>query len=194
MDIGTIVSSTSHIEYFCQVYHPGDTPEPPAPADYGLGTFVGLEQAGGGLLVGVIANTALQNPEFGNLGPRISPQEELPVFAPDYMIEKATLVAVVILGSLDSEGVAMQSVPAIAPQIDTVVRTLEEEEIVRFHRSETSLRVAYLPMLASLPNLLMPHLTLSVLEQLQTLFPDEAQRLSLLSGNLAWKSRVEPVS
>lgn len=46
--------------------------------DYSFGSFVSiqldqLEQR----LIGVIYNTLLMNPDFGNLGPRLSPRQDL---------------------------------------------------------------------------------------------------------------------
>ena len=37
----------------------------------------------------MIYNTILMNPEFGSLGPRLSPKSELEIFSPDYLNEKA---------------------------------------------------------------------------------------------------------
>ena len=193
MFIGKIVSGTSHVDYVCQVYGPGETPAPPHPEDYGFGTFVGIEQAEGGELVGVIYNTTLMNPEFGNLGPRLSPQEELAVFSPDYLAEKVTLVAVVILGMLGEAGAARQGVPVVAASLDARVRRLGREEIIAFHRWGRGLRLGYLPRLAAMNHPLAPHLMLSLINTLGELFPGEAQRLAILAGNFSWKSRVEPV-
>ena len=79
MFIGKIASSSSHVDYVCQVYGQGEADTVPLPEDYGFGVFVGIEGTNGGYLVGVIHNTTLINPEFGNLGPRLSPQEDLSV-------------------------------------------------------------------------------------------------------------------
>ena len=200
MFIGKITSSSSHVDYICQVYGPGETDVVPQPEDYGFGTFVGVEQANGGYLVGVINNTTLLNPEFGNLGPRLSPREELAVFSPDYLSEKVTLVAVTILGMVDGSGNAQQGVPVVAATVDARVRRLTREEIVDFHTQAandrsggTSLRLAYLPMLSMMPPPLAPHLLLRILTFLRELFPEEARRLEILGNNLSWKSRVEPV-
>jgi hypothetical protein len=100
--------------------------------------------------VGAIWNTSLLNPEFGNLGPRLSPSSDLAVFSPDYLSEKVTLVAVVMRGSLEPGGAARQGVPALAASIDAQVRLLERDEIVAFHQAEGRLQLGYLPMLASL--------------------------------------------
>ena len=112
MYIGKIASSSSHIAYVCQVYNKGETDAVPLPQDYGFGTFVGVERSDGSYLVGVIYDTTLQNPEFGNLGPRLSPRDDLSVFAPDYLEEKVTLVAIIILGAATADGVMLQGVPS----------------------------------------------------------------------------------
>lgn len=194
MIIGKIVSSSSHVDYVCQVYGPGEAERVPTPQDYGFGTWVAVELAAGGYLVGVIRNTTLLNPEFGNLGPRLSPQEDLAVFSPDYLAEKVTLVAVVILGAVGAGGKVEQGVPTVAAQIDARVRTLSQEEISAFHRGENGLRLAYVPLLATLSDPLAPHLLLRLIAGLGQLFPQEAQRLAVLGQNLAWKARVEPLS
>jgi hypothetical protein len=193
MFIGRIVSSISHVDYVCQIYGPGETERPPEPADYGFGAFVAIQRPEGGLLVGVIYNTTLMNPEYGNLGPRLSPQEDLAVFSPDYLAEKAVVTAIYILGAMETNGAVRQGVPVVAAGIDSQVRRLTREEIVVFHSSASGLKLAYLPMLTAMNNPLAPHLMLQIIEQLERLFPHEAQRLAILGSNLAWKSRVQPI-
>ncbi len=193
MYIGKIVSFSSHVDYVCQVYGQGEVEQVPSPQDYGFGTFVGLERAEGDYLVGAICNTTLMNPEFGNLGPRLSPREELAIFSPDYLAEKVTLVSVVVLGSVERGGVPRQGVPLVAASLDARVRKLNRAEIVAFHQQGAGLRVAYLPMLAARRDPLAPYLMAEIIATLGELFPHEAQRLAILAGNLAWKSHVEPV-
>ncbi len=200
MYLGKIVNSSSHIEYLCQVHNPGEIERAPAPEDYGFGTFVGVERGDGGLLVGVIYNTTLLNPEFGTLGPRLSPEEDLAVFTPDYLNEKVTLVAVFILGEVGPDARPRQGVPQMAAAIDARVRRLSDEEITSFHRPAGGqpsvsgrLALAYLPTLATMNSPLAAPLALAILGRLRELFPREAQHLAVLESNLAWKSRVEPV-
>ncbi len=193
MLIGKIVSSNSHVEYLCQVYAAGETEPIPQPADYGFGTFVAIEESDGAELVGVIYDTTLVNPEFGSLGPRLSPQEDLRVFTPDYIVERVTLVGVVALGAMGPNGTVHQGVPAVATTIDAHVRRLAADEIRTFHRVDGGLQLAYLPMLAEMRSPLTPYLMLDVIARVMHLFPEEAPRLALLSDNLAWKARVEPV-
>ena len=193
MLVGKIVSSNSHVEYLCQVYGAGEVDPAPEPADYGFGTFVALEQADGGHLVGVIYDTTLVNPEFGSMGPRLSPQEDLHVFSPDYLSERVTLVGIVALGAMDGDGATRQGVPSVATSIDAPVRRLAPDEIRAFHHCEGGLRLAYLPMLAGMRSPLAPYLMLDVIATLSRLFPEEASRLALLGDHLAWRARVEPV-
>jgi len=193
--IGKITSSNSHITYVCQIYGEREVPAPPHAEEYGFGTFVGIAHRGGGYLVGVISNTTLLNPEFGNLGPRLSPEADLAIFAPDYLSEKLTLVSITILGAVDSTGRVAQGVPTVAAEIDAPVRRLTQEEIIAFHQVGGSLQVAYLPMLLSnaLRDPLMPALALDLIGQLERLFPEEGPRLALLKGNVAWRARIEPL-
>ena len=193
MQIGKIVSSNSHVDYACQVHGESEAVPVPRAQDYGFGTFVGIEQEDGGYLVGIIYDTRLLNPEFGNLGPRLSPREELAVFSPDYLAEKITLVALMILGSVDAAGNVQQGVPLVAPRLDARVRTLTQKEIADFHRSSTGLCLGYLPMLYAMNNPLASHLVIHLIAVLGQLFPHEAARLAVLRNNVAWKSSVEPV-
>lgn len=193
MRIGKIVSSSSHIDYVCQVYGPGEVPAVPAPEDYGFGVFVGIEREGGGQLVGVIYDTTLLNPEFGNLGPRLSSEDELAIFSPDYVAEKVTVVGIVVVGSQGSDGRVEQGVPVVAARVDDSVRVLGQDETIAFHRPQLTLRLAYLPMLISRLNPLAQQLALGILQRLSALIPEEAQRLKVLEANLAWRTRVEPV-
>ena len=137
--IGKIVKSNTHIDYVCQVYNPGEMEPCPKPADYSFGTFVAIHlgdgaQRSNGQLVGVIYNTLLMNPDFGNLGPRLSPRQELEVFSPDYLAETATLVGIIALGWIDGEGASHQGVPALAATVNNRVTILDDDALHAFHR------------------------------------------------------------
>ncbi len=194
MEIGKIVSSNSHIEYVCQVHNRDETDETPRPRDYALGTFVGISCADGDCLTGIVCNTMLMNPEFGNLGPRLSSREELSVFSPDYLEEYATLLTVVTVGTLAADGQsATQGVPDVAPEIDAPVRRLTQDEVLAFHASEQGVRMAYVPLLAAMGDPITTRLLGQIVDRMTALFPGDAERLEVLSDNLAWKERVEPL-
>jgi hypothetical protein len=194
--IGKIVKSNSHIDYVCQVYGPAERTQVPAPCDCSFGRFVriaGDGSAGGVDLVGIIYNTILMNPDFGTLGPRLSSRSELEIFSPDYLNEQITLVGILVLGSLPTDGrwPAVQGIPPLAARPDAFVTTLDDDELRRFHSAGDGPQLAYLPHLLSQNSPLIPHLTLAVLDQVSHLFPDQAQELAVLRDNLAWRTQVE---
>ncbi|MEZ4674193.1 MAG: hypothetical protein R2932_08130 [Caldilineaceae bacterium] len=195
--IGKIVKSNTHIDYICQIFNPGETDLMAEPTDYTFGTFVGieLENANGGTdrLIGVIYNTLLLNPDFGNLGPRLSPRSELEVFSPDYLAETATLVGVIALGWRDTSGRYHQGVPALAATVNTFVHRLDEPELQRFHCDEDEKPcLRYAPILLAQRDPLVPQLLITIIDRLNALFPNSGRQLSVMRNNLAWKSIVQP--
>ena len=195
MIIGKIVKSNSHIDYVCQVYGPNEKAHPPAPSDFRFGTFVriSLGQPSDGHLVGVIYNTILMNPEFGNLGPRLSPMDDLEIFSPDYLVEKAVLLGILAIGWVDGEGGGQQGVPPLAGAIDAMVEPMTDEEVAAFHRDRELFCMRYAPLLMSQDNPLATGLLLEIIRRLRSRFPEEHERLSVLRANLAWRSYVEPM-
>jgi hypothetical protein len=201
--IGKIVKSNTHVDYVCQVYSANEVATCPQPSDYCFGGFVAiqLDSAGGspaasaaGQLIGVIYNTLLMNPDFGNLGPRLSPRDELEVFTPDYLAETATLVGILALGWVDANGRYHQGVPSLAATVNNGVYSLAEGELRRFHQDGSGkLSLRYVPLLLSQNNALAMPLLLNVVDRLSELFPDQQGQLRLMRNNLAWKSVVRPV-
>lgn len=195
--IGKIVKSNTHIDYVCQVYGPGEIVEQPQPNDYAFGEFVAIQLADNGdgspgQLIGVIYNTLLLNPEFGNLGPRLSPRSEQEIFTPDYLVETATLVGIIALGWQDGAGYH-QGVPGLAAEVDAPVHQLDADELRRFHQDDHErLRLRYAPVLLGLNNPLVPQLLMNIIDRLMALFPQQQGRLTVMRNNLAWKSIVQP--
>ncbi|HMN30749.1 MAG TPA: hypothetical protein PKE45_21530 [Caldilineaceae bacterium] len=203
--IGKIVKSNTHIDYICQIYNPGETDLPPQPIDYTFGTFVGIEldkvSTNGSpapavavdKLIGVIYNTLLLNPDFGNLGPRLSPRQELEIFSPDYFSETATLVGIITLGWRDSDGFYHQGVPALAATVNNFVHRLDDQDLLAFHSDAAhGPRLRYAPILLGQNNPLVPPLLIAVIDQLNDLFPAHRRQLAVMRNNLAWKSIVQP--
>ena len=196
MVIGKLIKSNSHTDYVCQVYSTAEIETPPVPADYAFGTFVHipLDDVSGDL-VGLIYDTVLLNPDFGNLGPRLSPVPDLAVFSPDYLAEKVTLVGITALGTLAPDGTATHGVPPLAVQIDALVERMDDEAVHQFHQvpGGDGIRLGYVPLLLALGSPLARHLVLHVIERLITLFPDQMARLSVLRGELAWQATIGPL-
>ena len=195
MTIGKLVKSNVHTDYVCQIYGRGEVEEPPAPEDYGFGTFVRIPFGEGrGDLVGVIYDTVLHNPDFGTLGPRLSPASDLEVFSPDYLTEKVTLVGITAVGTLAADGKASQGVPPLSAQIDTLVEGMTDEAVRTFHKTDGGrVRLGYAPLLLGQGSPLARHLLLRIVEQLSELFPDEADRLAVLRHEWTWQTCIEPM-
>ncbi len=199
--IGKIVKSNTHIDYICQIYNPGETDLMPKPTDYTFGTFVSIEleplasghEGEAGRLIGVIYNTLLLNPDFGNLGPRLSSRQELEIFTPDYLSETATLVGIIALGWYDGDKRYRQGVPALSATVNTFVRRLDESELLAFHCDEQKRPcLRYASLLLGQKDPLALQLLINIVDRLTELFPDQCGQLTVMRNNLAWKSIVQP--
>ncbi len=192
--IGKIVKSNSHTDYICQVYGPGEIDNPPAPADYGFGTFVFIPLPEAAGIVGVIYDTKLFNPDFGNLGPRLSPEPDLEIFSPDYLAEKMTLVGIKTVGKLNRDGTAEQGIPPLSVPSDSEVRKMDPEEVKSFHlTSQEILQIEYAPFLLDQANPLARHLLLHIIDHLIPIFPEHEKKLSVLYQEWSWQARIKPV-
>lgn len=230
MFIGKIVKSDSHINYVCQIYGPREVEVEPGPADYAFGRFVriairssqpddsentldymlGINQGPVTYAVGVIYDTILLNPAFGSLGPRLSNETQVELFSPDYIAEKAVLIYIMVLGSMEvertSEGEmqvlsAMHGVPLLSLELGSEIETMADDEVRTFHffsdpdGSNTSpapyLHMGYIPHIISQRNSLLPMVTLRIIDQLERLFPQNLSLLSIVKRNFAWRLKVE---
>ena len=198
MPIGKLVKSNSHTDYVCQIYGSAEVEAPPSSGDHAFGTFVRIPlEESDGHLVGIIYDTVLINPDFGNLGPRLSPAPDLAVFSPDYLAEKATLVGITAVGAVSPDGVATHGVPVLAAQIDTLVERMDDGAVCHFHgltsRHPGSVQLGYAPLLLALGSPLARQLLICVVDRLAILFPEQAARLAVLRGEMAWQATMRPV-
>ncbi len=193
--IGKLVRSGAHTDYVCQIHGLGEVAVPPSPADYAFGSFVRIPvDAEHTDLVGIIYDTVLLNPEFGNLGPRLSPPSDLAVFSPDYLAEKVTLVGITVVGMLAPDGVPGHGVPPIAAQIDTPVTRMDDGAVRAFHRSPSGgVQVGYVPLLLALGSPLARYLLLRVIGNLEILFHARISALGVLRNELAWQAAIGPL-
>ncbi len=221
MQLGTIVSSLSHIDYLGQVFGPHDIECVPRPADYAFGRFVrvvtrtpaqvGREasaqnstaNASQVFAVGLIYNTQLTPSGFDPGSPRLTSERHTTLFSPDASYERAVLIAVILLGTLAKEPQAtrpmvLHGVPPLALDAGSVIETMTDEEVRAFHcfsrperATEPALHLGYLPHLLAHRHRLVPQLILRVLEQLERLLPGQALQLAHLKQNFAWQLKVE---
>lgn len=226
VNVGKIVRSESHVRYTCQVYGPGETAAPPSHSDYAFGAFVrvplragpaqpdtltpapgdalpesGAAPSGAGWAVGLIYDTILLNPAFGALGPRLSNDEQVELFSPDYVAERAVLVSILLLGAASpvrgGRPRMAHGVPALAPDLGAVVSTLDDDEVRAFHffaddaQGKPYLHMGYLPHAVAQDNPLLPMAILRVIERLDRLFPEQQALLSIVKRNFAWRLKVQ---
>jgi hypothetical protein len=134
----------------------------------------------------------LLNPEYGNLGPRLSSREDLAVFSPDYLNERGVLVEILVLG-WEELGQAHHAVPALAAQVGATVEKMTVADVHNFHRDEHGrFLIGYLPQLMLRNDPMIPSLLLVILERLEPAFPQQRRVIGVLKNNLAWKARVVP--
>ena len=158
--------------------------------------------------VGVIYDTQLLNPAFGSLGPRLSTETQVELFSPDYLVEKAVLVHLIMLGMVEqrtsSSGLleihVFHGIPSFPLELNSSVETMTDEEVHGFHlfhdqgyvqNQPEYLHMGYLPHMIAQRNSLIPLVILRIIDQLEQLFPHHLSLLSILKRNFAWRLKVE---
>lgn len=186
--IAKIVASRSHVDYVGRVIDRLDAETAPAVDDYGFAQFVSLPCGDGGEVVGIVYDTQLVNPEYGSLGPRLSPPSELAVLSPDYLNEQGVLVGLLLLGWRDSAG-THHTVPRRVVPVGQEVFKMPDEEVLKFHRdAEGRLRLHYFSQVVSRAGAAALPLLEAVLEQLERdASAEERQRFCVLRRSLAWQ-------
>lgn len=193
--LGKIVKADSHIHYVCQIFGPREVKpgQVPLPEHYALGNFVRIHLAEGqGQLIGLIYDTVLLNPDFGNLGPRLSPEAESQIFTPDYLNERAVLVRIVAIGTVQPDDTVRQGVPRLAASGASEVEELSTNQIRFFHKqTDDSLNLTYLPLLMTQDNPLITGMVQIVLDRLIDVLPGAVQvELEVLRDDLLWRSQI----
>lgn len=189
--LGKIVKSNGHTDYVCQVYAKHETERPPAPIDYGFGTFVKIEldDASTSYLVGLIYDTVLLNPDFGRLGPRLSTTAELGLFSPDYLDERAVLIGITTIGIVQA-GQVQQGIPMLAATSDSLVHSMSVEEVRGFHMVDGNVGLRYIPLLVQRPDPLTRQLALTVTQTLTSVLPDATSLLGVMADDLRWQLQI----
>ncbi len=149
--------------------------------------------------IGLIYDTLLLNPAFGALGPRLSNDEQVALFSPDYLTERATLVSILLLGTITltpTGYIVSHGTPPLAPDLGAVATTLTTDEIRAFHFFANpdvpgpTLHMGYLPHAIAQGHPLLPLAILRTVEQLEALFPEKTALLSIVKRNFAWRLKV----
>jgi hypothetical protein len=193
MLLGKIIQSHDHMDYLCQIYRTEEIEQAPSAQDYAFGQFVAIDLPGGDRMIGIIYNTQLFNPDFGRMGPRLSPESALEIFSPDYLEERALLIAIAALGIMKPDGTSRQGAPALTPEPDALVHRLSDEGVRSFHLLNNRLQLSYAPLLLGRRINIITELILIIIRQLNELFPDQQKLLRLLHDDFLWQARVAPV-
>ena len=155
--------------------------------------------------VGLIYDTILANPAFGTLGPRLSNDDQVQLFSPDYLSERAVLVSILLLGTMTAPATGSvprvaHGVPPIAPELGAEVATLSDDTVRAFHSfadggapggARPYLHMGYLPHAIAQGDPLLPMALLHTIERLERLLPENAALLSIVKRNFAWRLKVE---
>jgi len=194
MIIGKIVKSNSHVDYAGQVYNDGEIAVTPEPDDYMFGQFVRTSHHGMDT-VGVIYNSLLINPDFGNYGPRLStPPETNAIFSPDYLNEQGVLIGILLLG-WSKDGQNHQRIPRAVLSAGAVIEKMADEEVHAFHRdSEGKLQMHYVPHVITHAGQLAKQLLLTIIDELIAIIPvEDHPRLRVLERTLVWQQTIDQI-
>lgn len=195
MRIARIISSSSHVDYAARVLDSLETAEPPAPTDYHFGQFV-KTATGSSEVIGVIYNSQLINPEYGNYGPRLStPPEHNAVFSPDYLNEQGVLIGILLLGwsSAQADGRRrVQGVPREVLPINADVETMTADEVRAFHHNAAgALELHYYSHVTTHAGPFAFQLLTAIVEQLEALTTErDRSRLAVLRRSLQWQQTM----
>ena len=154
--------------------------------------------------IGLIYDTILSNPAFGTLGPRLSNDDQVALFSPDYLSERAVLVSILLLGTMtapaDGAPRVSHGVPPIAPELSAEVATIPDNAVRAFHSFADGgapggvrpyLHMGYLPHAIAQGEPLLPMALLHTIERLERLLPENVALLSIVKRNFAWRLKVE---
>jgi hypothetical protein len=190
MKIAKIIGSNSHIEYIARILDSLDVSSPPASSDYTLGKFIRIE-VNSYSVIGVIANSQLINPEYGNIGPRLSSQKENNLFSPDYLHDQGIMISIILLGYIQNNIAIHQSPIEILP-VQSEVFLLSQDKIELFHRDKLgNLRIGYYSQLAKTAGAMSKALLLSIINQLEAFVSSkEMRKIALLKQNLNWQETL----
>lgn len=191
--VAKIVKSNSHVDYIGRVIDRLDVDEPPGPDDYGFAQFVSVPLDNELEVIGVVYNSLLANPEYGNYGPRLSPPVDLAVLSPDYLNEQGLLIGILLLGWRDpAESAFHHTVPRRVIPVNQEVYRLPEEEIQDFHKdAQGRIQLHYYSQVVAHAGSFSMPLIEAIIEQLEPhAAPEERQRLCVLKQTLVWQRTV----
>ena len=191
--VAKIVKSNSHVDYIGRVIDRLDAIDPPGPDDYGFAQFVSIPLGESVDVIGVVYNSLLANPEYGNYGPRLSPAADLSVLSPDYLNEQGLLIGILLLGWRDTAKAEFHhAVPRRVIPVNQEVYSLLGEDVYNFHKdAHGRVQLHYYSQVVAHAGSFSVPLIEAIIEQLEPVCaPEEQQRLCVLKQTLVWQRTV----
>lgn len=192
--IAKIVQSNSHVDYVGRVIDRLDAREPPTASDYEFAQFVLMPVVADATdIIGVIYNTRLVNPEYGNFGPRLSSQADLKVLSPDYLNEQGVLIGILLLGWRergDARNMAIHhTLPRRVIPVGQDVYPLDQESVQAFHQSAAGqVQLHYYSQIIAHAGPFAIPLIEAIIDQLENMCAAaDKQRLCVLKKSLVWQ-------
>ena len=192
INIGKIIKSDSHVNYKCRVYGNLESNENVKDNDYHFGQFVKMKLNKDKTIIGIIYNSQLYNPDYGNFGPRLSnPSTDNMVFMPDFIEETAVILDILLLGWIENNQTRHGIPPWVIP-LNTEVTTQTFNEFKDFHSNENDkpLLAYYNLILNNTGNIAHQLLTTIVNNIMLDADKDTKEKLELLNQHILWQQTV----
>lgn len=191
LKLAKIVKSNSHVDYVGRIIDALDADQPPSPTDYGFAQFVQVPLSDGPEMIGVVYNSLLANPDYGNFGPRLSTATDLSVLTPDYLNEQGLLIGILLVGWRE-RGANQQGVPRRVIPVNQEVYRLDEAGVHSFHKDASGrMQLHYYSQVVAHAGPFSGPLIEAIIEQLEpACAPEERQRLCVLKQTLVWQRTV----
>lgn len=189
MKIAKIIGSNSHIDYIGRIIDALDVDDPPSTEDYGFAQFVALPVSEREEIVGIIYNSQLINPDYGQFGPRLSPPADLSLLSPDYLNERGVLIGILIVGWRRSGESSQAGVPRRVIPVGQDVHRMTDDKVQRFHKdAQDHLHLHYYSQVIAHAGAFAVPLIEAVIAQLEpSCTQEERQRLCVLKKSLVWQ-------
>lgn len=188
-NIGKIIKSDSHVNYKCRIYGKLESNEEISERNYRFGQFVKMTTFDDIVIIGVIYNSQLYNPEYGHFGPRLSiPASDNQVFMPDFIEETAVLLDIMLLGWMNQKEVFQELPPWVIP-LNTEVTTITGEDFLNFHISTNEeLMLSYYNQILVNTGNIAYQLIINIIHQLQERTDwSHKEKLNLLKQHILWQ-------
>ena len=201
IQIGSIVSSNSHLDYVVEVYQERDCERPPKLSEREFGQPVFIKKTIDGTdhaVMGVIYNTQLVDPDQGRTGPRLA-QDDQAQFTPGYIEERTTLAGVALLGTAtitEDQSIAdpTHRMPRWTLEVDDTVYHCPDELTATFHTFDGQIQLAYIDRLVDIAGDLGAEVIVALIERLRSVLPedDPNQRvLDVVEQNIEWQAHEQ---